>query len=31
MDELIPVGRGDDDDEDGDEADGMRVRTPALA
>jgi peptide deformylase len=31
MDELIPVGRGDDDDEDSDEADGMRVRTPALA
>jgi peptide deformylase len=31
MDELIPVGRGGDDDEDGDEADGMRVRTPALA
>ncbi|MEA2545466.1 MAG: peptide deformylase [Chloroflexota bacterium] len=31
MDELIPVGRADDDDEDGDEADGMRVRTPALA
>ena len=31
MDELIPVGRGDDDDADGDEADGMRVRTPALA
>lgn len=32
MDELIPVGRGDDDDDaDGDEADGMRVRTPALA
>jgi peptide deformylase len=31
MDELIPVGRGDDDDEDGDEADGTRVRTPALA
>ncbi len=32
MDELIPVGRGgDDDDEDGDEADSTRVRTPALA
>jgi peptide deformylase len=33
MDELIPVGRGDDDDDDadGDEADRMRVRTPALA
>jgi peptide deformylase len=31
MDELIPVGRAGDDDEDGDEADGMRVRTPALA
>jgi peptide deformylase len=30
MDELIPVGRGD-DDEDGDEADSTRVRTPALA
>ncbi len=33
MDELIPVGgRGDDEDEDGDEAaDSTRVRTPALA
>ncbi len=33
MDDLIPVGRfGDDEDEDGDGAtDGMRVRTPALA
>ena len=32
MGELIPVGRGgDDDDEDGDEADSTRVRTPALA
>ena len=31
MDELIPVGRGDEDDEDGDEADSARVRTPALA
>ena len=31
MDELIPVGRGDEDDEDGEEADSARVRTPALA
>jgi peptide deformylase len=31
MDELIPVGRGDEDDEDGDQADTARVRTPALA
>ena len=31
MDELIPVGRGDDDEEAGDESDGTRVRTPALA
>jgi peptide deformylase len=31
MDELIPVGRGDEDDEDGDQADSARVRTPALA
>ena len=31
MDELIAVGQGGDDDEDGDEADSARVRTPALA
>ena len=31
MDELIPVGQAGDDDQDGDEADSARVRTPALA
>jgi peptide deformylase len=31
MDELIPVGRRDEDDEDGADVEGTRVRTPALA